>query len=108
MAVVLISPDGVTYDTSENDGEPLYGQVLFDTLSQDEDGNQIITHKPVVTLRRSSLARIPAPGEKWVVKIPESVLAGADTDTFLVERASEDGKSIGMIRLYLRAAEQSS
>lgn len=107
LPVVLIGPDGVVYDTSENDDEDLYGQVLYDHISQDEDGNQIIDNRPVVTLRISSLARVPQNGEAWAVKIPVSPLADAELQTFVMERAVEGGASIGFVRLYLRKAEQS-
>ena len=100
LPVVLTSPDGVRYDD-------LVGQVLYDTIAQDENGAQVIDHKPVVMLRRSSLTRVPAAGEKWAVEIPTSPLTGASTSTFILERASEDGGSIGFIRLYLHRAEQS-
>jgi hypothetical protein len=107
LPVVLIGPDGVVYDTSENDDDDLYGQVLYDHISQDEDGNQIIDNRPVVTLRISSLARVPQNGEVWAVKIPVSPLADAELQTFVMERAVEGGASIGFVRLYLRKAEQS-
>jgi hypothetical protein len=107
LPVVLISPDGIVYSKSANDEEAdLMGQIIYDTVAQDADGNQIIDHKPVVSLRRSSLTRIPLPGEVWAVKIPTSPVADAEPETFMLERAAEDGSSIGFIRLYLRKAEQ--
>jgi hypothetical protein len=101
MSVSLTSPDGVRYDD-------LVGTVLYDSISQDENGAQVIDHKPLVLLRRSSLTRVPASGEVWSVTIPTTPRAGAPTETYLLERASEDGGSIGFIRLYLHKAEQSS
>ncbi len=98
VAVDLVDPDGAEYSN--------VGQVLYDTISQDADGNTIIDHKPVVTLRRSSLDRVPAPGEAWAVKIPTSPIVSTKS-TYLLERATEDGCSIGYIKLYLRAAVQS-
>ena len=109
QAVVLISPDGVRYSKSANDPTAdLMGQVLYDTIAQDADGNQIIDHRPVVTLRLSSLSRVPVPGETWAVEMPIGPRVGATRETFVLERASEDGRSIGIIRLYLRRAEQST
>jgi len=99
QSVVLISPDGVTYSD-------LMGQVLYDSISQTEDGVQVIDHNPVVTLRRSSLTKIPATNEKWSVNIPTGPRDDAPRETLILERASEDGGSIGFIRLYLRKAEQ--
>ena len=111
IPVILIDPDGVTYDTSENDGLPLGGQVLSDSISfNPETGDQIISPNPIVTLRRSSLTRVPAPGETWIVKIPTSPVEGASVEDFVIDptRSPEGGRSIGFIRLYLRRAEQSA
>lgn len=107
LPVVLIDPDGNTIDTSENDGEPLMGQVLFDTVVEDPTtGERIVVNDPIVSLRRSSLPRVPLPGEKWSVKIPiEPVLTGRPT-VFLIDatKSPEGGWSIGFIRLYLKRA----
>jgi hypothetical protein len=85
-----------------------YGQVLYDTLAENpETGAEVIVHKPVVTLRRSSLVRVPLPGEKWVVKIPLTPSLTADKVSFSLERPSEEGGAIGFIRLYLTRIEQS-
>jgi hypothetical protein len=105
VAVEFVDPAGAVYSETK-DGDPLVGQVLYDTISQDADGNQIIDHLPNVTLRRSSLTRVPAPGEAWAVKIPTAPGATTKT-TFVLERASLDGCSIGYIKMYLRAAVQS-
>ena len=107
QAVVLTSPDGVRYSKSANiPTADLMGQVLYDTIGQDENGADVIDHKPVVTLRRTSLTRVPLSGETWAVEIPIGPQVGATRSTFMLERASEDGCSIGVIRLYLRAAVQ--
>jgi hypothetical protein len=109
MPVVLIAPDGTRQSKSKNaPTSDLVGQVLFDTITQDGDGNAIIDTKPVVTLRRSSLNRIPAAGEPWAVEIPDSPRADAGREMFIVERPGEHGASLGIIRLYLRRAEQSA
>lgn len=110
IPVILIDPDGVVHDTSENDGLPLGGQVLSDSISfNPETGDQIISPNPVVTLRRSSLSRVPEPGETWIVKIPTSPVDGAPVSNFVIDptRSPEGGRAIGFIRLYLRYAEQS-
>lgn len=109
LPVVLIDPAGNRIDTSENTGDPLTGQVLFDTVRVNPDtGDNMVIGNPVVTLRRSSLSRIPAPGERWLVKIPASSSTTAALDDFIIDssRAPEGGKSIGFIRLYLRRAKQ--
>jgi len=108
LPVILISPDGETQDKSANDPTAdLVGQVLYDTLIQNPDtGAEMVVHKPVVTLRRSSLSRIPQSGEKWVVKIPTTPSYSAAKETFFLERPLEDGGAIGFIRLYLMRAIQ--
>jgi hypothetical protein len=108
LPVVLISPDGVTQDKSANNPTAdLDGQVIYDTLVQQPDtGAEMLVHKPVVTLRISSLTRVPKSGERWIVKIPITPNRTAPKETFFLERPTEDGSSIGFIRLYLMATEQ--
>jgi hypothetical protein len=106
LPVVLIGPDGITYDTSENTGDPLTGQIIYDTLidnPQNISGEQIVVSKPVVSLRRSSLARVPLAGEKWIVQIPVDPTAGAPVGNFQFNptRPPEGGRTLGFIRLYL-------
>jgi hypothetical protein len=102
LPVLLVDPDGVEYG-------PYYGQVLYDTRTTDELGVEIIQHHPVVTLRRSSLARIPLETEKnrWLVRIPKTPSLTATKETFVLGHPSEDGGSIGFIRLYLTKTVQS-
>jgi hypothetical protein len=108
LPVVLIDPDGAIIDKSANNPtEDLTGQILYDTtVVNPETGLDMIVHKPVVTLRRSSLSRIPVAGEKWMVKIPEIPDPTATKVLHKVERAPEDGKAIGFIRLYLTRATE--
>lgn len=107
LPVALISPSGEIISTSLNGG-PLLGQVLYDTIKANpETGEVIIVGNPVVTLRRSSLSRVPVPGEKWVVRIPTSPSTTAPLEDFMIDsKPSEGGRSIGVIKLYLRRAKQ--
>lgn len=99
LPVVLIAPDGTS--------QTYQGQVLYDTTVEDPaSGAPIVISKPVVTLRLSSLSRVPVEGEKWSVKIPSAPSSTATTETYFLERPSEDGKSIGFIRLYLMKVSQ--
>jgi hypothetical protein len=102
LPAILIDPDG------EEHG-PYYGQILYDTRDIDDMGNMIIVHEPVVTLRLSSLARVPLAAEKnkWAVKIPTTPSLTAPKETFILSRPSEDGRSLGFIRLYLTKTVQS-
>lgn len=110
VPVVLITPDGETIDTSENDGLPLGGQVLSDSVTIDpETGEPIVVFDPIVVLRRSSLSRVPIPGETWFVKIPINPNDNTTLEDFVIDsdRSPEGGRSIGFIRLYLRRVAQS-
>jgi len=102
LPVLLVDPDGVEHG-------PYYGQVLYDTRGVDDLGIPISQHMPVVTLRRSSLARVPLATEKerWAVRIPTTPSATATKETFVLGHPSEDGGSIGFIRLYLTKTVQS-
>ena len=110
LPVVLIDPDGNTLDTNQNSGEPLAGQVLYNSVKDNpQTGSPVVTNKPVVSLRRSSLSRIPKPGEKWFIKIPVDPDQTATLEMFEIdkERPPEGGRSIGFIRIYLRRVKQS-
>ena len=106
LPAILIDPDGVEHG-------PYYGQILYDTrVVEDAIGGlsaDIVIRPPIVTLRRSSLARIPLASEKnrWAVKIPITPSLTADKKTFVLGHPSEDGASIGFIRLYLAEVVQS-
>ncbi len=101
LPVTLVAPDGSSQSVT--------GQVLYDTLTFDpEYGAEVVIHRPVVTVRRSSLTRVPAPGEAWAVKIPLTPSTSATLVSHMLDRVSEDGGSIGFVRLYLVKAEQSA
>jgi len=86
----------------------LVGQIIYDTLVDNpETGQEIVVHKPVVTLRRNSLVRIPEDGEPWFCEIPIEPKIDAPKFPFIVERPTEEGAAIGFIRLYLVEAAQS-
>lgn len=107
--VNLIDPDGVRYETTV-DGRPLQGQVLYDVSRiNPENAERMTVDMPVVTLRRSSLVRVPRAGETWIVEIPESPVPGAAMVPFCLSpvRPPEGGASLGFIRLYLQTVEQS-
>lgn len=107
LPVELVAPDGEVY-TQTADGRPLTGQVLYNTVRNDIDtANRVVTDTSVVTLRRSSLTRIPLAGEKWLVRIPESPVPGAAMVPRTLGQPPEGGAAIGFIRLYLHAVEQS-
>ena len=103
LPVILIDPDGNIIDKSANEPtEELTGQILYDTVVvRPETGLETVIPDPVVTLRRSSLSRVPGAGEKWMCIIPKDPSTTAPKVLHLVSRAPQDGRSIGFIRLYL-------
>lgn len=115
LPVELTGPDGIEYKTSANSPDlqnplPLRGQVLYTTVRvSPETGEQMVTPEPVITLRRSSLARIPQDGEKWFIKFPTDPSLTAELQNFALtpNRATEGGSSIGFIRLYPTKVVQS-
>lgn len=101
--VDLITPDGVRVTG-------LRGQVRHDiSRINPENAERMTVDTPVVTLRRSSLPRVPRAGENWIVTIPE-IPGGEPTVQHVLspDRPPEGGQSIGFIRLYLQAVEQST
>lgn len=103
LPIILISPSGVVYPA-------IYGQVLYDTRAINDMGVEILVHDPVVTVRKSSLTRVPLASEKgtWAVRIPATPSPTASTETYLLGHPSEDGGSIGFVRFYLSKTVQSS
>ena len=114
LPVELTGPDGIEIKTSANSPDPenpslLYGQVLYNTVRQNAEGEPVVTPLPVIVLRRSSLARIPQDGERWFIKFPQdpSLTAEMADYTLNADQATEGGRSIGFIRLYPKKAVQS-
>lgn len=109
LPVVLIDPDGVKYTTSANDPTaPLMGQVLYGKREYNPDtGQDVYVNTPVITLRVTSLARIPVDGERWGVQIPVRPSLSAPMVNFIFEgRPVEGGASLGIMRIYPQKAAQ--
>lgn len=109
LPVELVGPDGVEYKTSNNDPtKPLVGQVQYNRIEANpETGEEILIPMPVIALRRSSLARVPQNGEKWLVRIPiDPDPAAAKIDFIFFGKPIEGGRSIGFLRIYPQEAEQ--
>ena len=109
VPVELTGPDGVTQIYSGNNPEELLGgQVLYFSSRQDPvTGEKIIVNQPVVTLRISSLIRVPQPGETWFIRMQISPVSGAQKRSFVftADRAPEHGTDIGFIRIYPQTVE---
>lgn len=110
--VELINPDGKAQIYSANNPtEKLGGQVLYFSRRENPDtGEVVVVNQPVVTLRISSLDRIPVAGEKWYIKMPISPLANAEKKSFVFtsDRSLEHGTDIGFIRIYPQKIESES
>ena len=110
MPVQLTGPDGITQVYKKDSiTDLLGGQVLYTTRRVNpETGEVIIVNEPVVTLRISSLNRVPQNGERWYIKFPVSPVVGAtyQSFTFTPTRATEGGQDIGIIKIYPQRIEQ--
>jgi len=104
VEIELTGPDGITqYYSKNNPTEKLGGQVLYFTKEEDPaTGEMIIVNKPCLTLRVSSLDRIPEDGEKWFIKMPIRPTAGAEQVSFVFTptKSIENGTDIGFMRIY--------
>lgn len=109
LPVELRDPDGVKITTSANDGSPLVGQIMIDTVEITETEQNVVNTNPIVVLRVSSLSRVPKAGEDWHVRIPILPDPAAPKEDFVLDGSNVDtgGATIGFIRLHLRKAEQS-
>lgn len=114
LPVILISPDGETQEFSANDPEtprtiPLTGRVSYAYFKFDADsGAPMRVDNPIVTLRKSSLDRVPKAGENWVVQIPEKPDPDAPKKSFFMEHAPRAGDSFQWIQLPLTELAQES
>ncbi len=108
---ILIGPTatGTRYETDVN-GDQLVCQLLSGrtTLSPDS-GEEMVVFKPVAIFHRSSLQRIPADGEKWVLIAPldPELPAVKTTMSMDTSKSIEGGRSLGVIRLYMSQVSQS-
>lgn len=110
LPVELVAPDGTVYVSPVSNPETkLTGQVLYNTQEFDPDtGMDVQIPRVVVSLRKSSLARVPANDERWIVKIPETPSTTAPLVSYALSgKPIQDGGSFGFVRLYLEKLEQS-
>jgi hypothetical protein len=73
-----------------------------------DTGVETITINPVAVLRRSSLTRVPIDGEFWHVRMPLDPDPDATKHDFILDpsKSIENGRDLGVIRLYLKQAVQ--
>jgi hypothetical protein len=107
LPVILYGPDGKQDKSANDPTADLMGQINYDTILVNPDtGEEIRVNNPNVSLRRSSLDRVPVAGETWAVAIPTTPSLTGDVSYFVIDatRAPGGGASIGFIVLYLRKA----
>jgi len=100
LPVEITTSDGVT--------QTLRAQVLYDRTGEDpQTGETVYVTEPVVVVRRSSLDPVPSPGDKLVIRIPETPNESANKTTyFCYDQSFQGGRSLGMVRFYLTSTEQ--
>lgn len=112
LGLTVEGPFGLPVDLTAPDGSQFSatGQLVYDRLEVTPDtGEVIVVTNPVAVLRRSSLDTIPANGENWHFRMPLSPSRTATKVDFVLDksRSIEGGKSLGIIRIYLKFVEQS-
>lgn len=110
LLIVLIDPEGNTIDTKKDSEDRLSGQVLLNYTEYNPDtGEDVIINDPVAVLRLESLTRIPANGEKWIVKLPEKPDPDAAMISYALSptKAMKFNRSLGFVRMYLQKITQS-
>lgn len=111
MPVEIIFADGKKQTHSlNNPSELLGGQVLYFSRSENPvTGEPIVVNTPVISLRISSLIKIPEPGEKCFIRCPISPKKDAPWVSFVftTDKAPEDGTDIGFIRIYPQKIDES-
>lgn len=110
IPIVLVAPDGTKISTDES-GNTLKGQVLYDHDSIDPDTGDLTNTKEIrVTLRKSALSRVPLPGEVWKISIPTDTSDLTAFTTYLLngDESPVDGGSAGFITLKPKQVIQSA
>jgi hypothetical protein len=100
--IILKGPNGAVQAVQ---GRVRYCKPRTDLIS----GELVHDFDPNITLRRSSLSPIPAADEKWSATFPDGPRADAEKLTMLLDttRAPEGGQTLGTIKYYMQAADQS-
>lgn len=107
--VSLIDPEGEIIDKNANDPtKDLLGGISFrPQIETPETGADKIVDVIMVTLRISSLSRVPKPTETWGIRISPRPGAAVQTYTITPTHAPEINNSIGFINLFPQDADQS-
>ena len=99
LPITFVAPDGSSFTVQ---GQVLYEHDVFDA----QTGVNIVVRKPIITVRRSSLTRVPLDDERWAVMIPSIPSEDAALVTLMIEQPVYGGGSIGTMSFALTAVEQ--
>lgn len=107
VKIVLIDPDGKEYVKSALEAlEDLKGWFIQESLEYDlKTGVDVISDKPVLSLRIRSLERVPQEGERWIIKVATK-LDSEELKSFVLAGAPRNMKTIGFINLGLGSVSQ--
>ena len=108
VPVIMTGPDGLDYSTTKA-GLPVRGRLVYDHAEINEQGLTIVVHAPVLTLRVSTLRRVPAAGEHWEFKIPVTIVDFTTLTSFFLDSGGPPagGASMGIQRYPLILGTQS-
>lgn len=114
--VRFLAPDGKIYEHDALDPEPDLAkkrrleapQVLYDKKKiNPATGEETTVSAPVVVMSRANMERVPRNGEKWLVQMPKEPGGPMVWFGFSETKATEGGRSLGLIRIYLQELDQS-
>jgi len=99
--ITLIDPDGLRH-------QGIKGRIDYDYVSMTSQGETIAVHEPVVVVRKSSLPRVPKPGERWFIQMPTGPQPTDPLYTFKLNTARpvDGGETIGFLKMYPKRADQ--
>jgi hypothetical protein len=108
VPVVMTAPDGTIYSASTA-ATPIMGRLVYDHAEMTPNGETVIVHNPCLTLRTSTLPRVPKTDEHWMFKVPLNMADQTKLALFFLDAGHppENGASIGFTRFYLTSAVQS-
>ena len=96
--IELISPSG---DLQEIENS----SVVYTQSEVNHDGCRIVKDNPRVDIRISDLTTVPAPGEKWIVRIPASK-TNSTLVSHMIEGRPIKNRTHGIISLSLKLVTQ--
>jgi len=109
QTIVLFDPEGHRHAYSANDPtKPLQARVTYEYQGVNAQGLPVTVHSPRVTVRLSSLDRVPLPGETWGIQFPKDPVLGAPNSTYeFKDKPVAGGRSIGFLVLFPTKAKNS-